>query len=1256
MAEAKKILRPPSFFSQLTRENSLISTDNTKLDRKLLLKKEKEYEHLRTIHDSTLIPQLQNRVMVYPKIAFTASLEVPDLHNAYLSIRTIALNEINHLGVSEVKSTKSYDNFIANYTKIFQVINYIGVDEKQIVVIDIMDDDNLHVHGGYLFATVHVRVHDLQKPVLRLPIIRNEIEVLGFITLYCDLKVDPYVVSLNNTSALPIRFLRSNEPDEVSIRQSNRSFEAYLTFYNIQCKFANLNQLNIENLPPTTYFYIKICKFIKNDEDLAKLSASMAHISRAQSMLQVPTLISRYCSNDLTILYQSVHIDKPPYTLFCECKIAESSIIEPAKPQTNNKDSNKLKLRSFSKDSIEEPKKISNKDIKIVVQVYIGGYSEDEDEEECCSFVIIPFDKFLLYINKPDEKTDLGSPTEGLRRQSSENLNSKSKIHLRRKFKANPNLELNFETDKPNKEEEHKSISIFKRKNDTKPHQSLDALLNTVSTKFEYKEEDEDEEDEEEGISKSADAYDNEDDEDEDEGLSNPIKSKKGYKKIKKFITKRLKSKQKISYVQFEISEEKLQVLVSEGDDLYEEKIMKEINIKRENWMKQMKEPFARACDTQAYMLKRTLEVIEYGLEGWTIKPNFVIDMNPACIHHMRIKLQQQLHPKQANSLDDSFKGSNILNCLKSIYDSTSYLYDNNEFNIYAGGGVKPPVKDYFSSGYPREIAYPLTIEYLLENSKKYLKNIKSKKIKSIDDIHKKLDPDNVLSDFLNIDDEQKSWGGKSYLNDRKYTDASDLANGFLEASVLYQPCLVSPNSSYYEKDDLEEPLNRNTLHRSSSFHSTTASEKTHQTNLSYKIAKIHSTRYNSSYIDSGLNHLDNGKSFWDNIPKEFLHHGLFFNYDAEAIELLLQEPVLGERKTNLVVWMISKSPPLQSYHRLARILENQVLNSTKTALLIMMSSELRLDLNETLAETINIIADPFKKFRNFYENTLSRFIFLYQLHNKTIDKVRLNNVTDNVPTATKELLRHPNLRLCHWLTWSEIIAKAYQLEDENILLKQNNEYNEHDQYSAKIKSQILKEKLAHNTSDFNEKFSLPKVDTLRIILARYFTNDVIERIIGRFEESKKITVDKPIEVKKDKQKNKLKSVFKNIKKTIKTSITEIKPTITRMDSSSTIFQEDSESNKITSFSEFSSMKKRFDEEYNILMVREIREFMSDFLQDQMLKEKKRILDLQNSTVMCGLTLSTNTTNDSDSLISYKKDYTVAPKGELCNVNSCSIS
>ena len=226
-------------------------------------------------------------------------------------------------------------------------------------------------------------------------------------------------------------------------------------------------------------------------------------------------------------------------------------------------------------------------------------------------------------------------------------------------------------------------------------------------------------------------------------------------------------------------------------------------------------------------------------------------------------------------------------------------------------------------------------------------------------------------------------------------SDEKSLTQGLIDASAMYCPLLIP--TSYRDDVDKEES-DRN-------------------------LKRVRAAR-------SGFNTMiDNkGYAFWKSIPTDFKSKlGKYDNFDVEAITLLLQQPPVDIKPINLVVWILGVCPSEEVLTKAKKLFIQQSKARGRSVLLVVLASETKAYLDERTDETLLEIADPFQPLIAIYREAVADSALLPDYEDVSTvvyDERNIHELGDRLPRA-------PRLIMQHAVTWSEILAQAYILEDK---------------------------------------------------------------------------------------------------------------------------------------------------------------------------------------------------------------------------------
>ena len=303
-----------------------------------------------------------------------------------------------------------------------------------------------------------------------------------------------------------------------------------------------------------------------------------------------------------------------------------------------------------------------------------------------------------------------------------------------------------------------------------------------------------------------------------------------------------------------------------------------------------------------------------------------------------------------------------------------------------------------------------------------------------------------------------------------------DLANGLLEASTIYQPCIIrtEEESSFTHSKSLEE------MHR----------------------RKQNKMKMLASNVGTSMTLNDTAASFWGSVPPNLLSKSRP-SLDAEGLETLLSRPNLDQMASNkrakIVFWVVGLSPCASVLHQTSKIIERHLLNPKlkNIALVILLAAETRYDLDECLEASLVTTSEPFSALIACFDEAVARackrLAARKEASSSETDQVKLNAETQQRRFRSKKnslaFIPAPNVMMLHFLTWAEAVAQSF-IQDNR----------EEDTYLKMILSGKNIDTLK-NDKNSSDVFHLPSIVTMKRVLNQYFPEECIDRVIGRDEE-----------------------------------------------------------------------------------------------------------------------------------------------------------
>jgi hypothetical protein len=233
--------------------------------------------------------------------------------------------------------------------------------------------------------------------------------------------------------------------------------------------------------------------------------------------------------------------------------------------------------------------------------------------------------------------------------------------------------------------------------------------------------------------------------------------------------------------------------------------------------------------------------------------------------------------------------------------------------------------------------------------------------------------------------------------------------------------------------------------------------------------------------------------SFLSDLPKTSISGKKDRSFDLDTLHFLLNEKV-GEKELNIVTWVLGRSPPTSEQKKFRALMSQHLWHEKHpSVLLIILAAEQRYDVTNTDKDMLSKIADPFADFLNWYNDSLQ------PPETKKDDESESGDASKNIAfhiASTLGILPvkdvHAKVAVLHYVTWAEIMARSYQLDDiERQRLKMRRD-QEDQQNMGK----------AEHDADSNlnplSDSQLPTVMSLKEILMSIFSVEVAEKILGQ--------------------------------------------------------------------------------------------------------------------------------------------------------------
>jgi hypothetical protein len=201
-------------------------------------------------------------------------------------------------------------------------------------------------------------------------------------------------------------------------------------------------------------------------------------------------------------------------------------------------------------------------------------------------------------------------------------------------------------------------------------------------------------------------------------------------------------------------------------------------------YIERLRRAFFDACTKQSASTKDGTFLLEFTHRGCSISPMIVADVHGPSLQSLyyfatRDELKNDKDEEDFSHLKVTqpiFPGSRVLDALHDLYKATYAYAKNGEFQIFAGGGVKPPSLEHPAIGWGRTMAFPLAQEVVLyEDQAKFQRAIDhAKKVKEDQEkkeariIKREKEVEDIVDDKKRSDERQKWEEEKATLENQK--------------------------------------------------------------------------------------------------------------------------------------------------------------------------------------------------------------------------------------------------------------------------------------------------------------------------------------------------------------------------------------------------------------------------------------------------------------------------------------------------------
>ncbi len=157
--------------------------------------------------DNELDEMKKDREIPYPVLKLKIGLRVDRPLTCFVNVKTCADKVTTFIDHTETLDyAGNGDEF---FKREVEVMYYVGIDDRQILVFEIHDGDKDHHRSGYLWASVSIPVAVMLSNQDHVPIYRGD-DVLGYLLFGVEIIEKQKLVSLMDEDALGLRYLLYN--------------------------------------------------------------------------------------------------------------------------------------------------------------------------------------------------------------------------------------------------------------------------------------------------------------------------------------------------------------------------------------------------------------------------------------------------------------------------------------------------------------------------------------------------------------------------------------------------------------------------------------------------------------------------------------------------------------------------------------------------------------------------------------------------------------------------------------------------------------------------------------------------------------------------------------------------------------------------------------------------------------------------------------------------------------------------------------
>ncbi len=1143
------------------------------------------------------------------------SIECNQFLKAYIDLKTKVHGYWYPLGKTETIYSQS--GVKTPFRKKLQVAYQIGVDYGQLLRFDIYDGDKLHIHEGYCIASTDIsltRVVQERHCTLRCERLdsRNDSQFSScLLSISSDFDMVHQRFSLYDKRVSYMSFLKQRPPTDFFALRKNK-IEQILTTLIISIRskkiysshYIHQNSIDEEN----TRFWIHfVLENTVNDIVSEKLLWKSPKVAVTSSATKGAVGVAMKYSSDInTGIKSSVHASKSGNQTEEKQQNFNFGQTETYKKAKISCPTIKLNLKDLiSVNHIDEVDALDNfKESSLKMKVYVEGIVSGktvEHGEILLSEGSIGIPALVKQSFETSEGIDVFNESK-VDKMLAEKMKKRhwNKITLKNHFK-DPNL----------------SNKIFDINNDRTTTNSFrrdEKIENKKKSKsnygINYRNDDNDSDDESFDSDESGDVL--------DQSKISILKNNNNNHSLD-HTTRNVKNSNHTAKIRYVIGQMKTRVMTAGGDDVYEERIKKDIQRFHAEWVEHHLGEFHTECDTQNQLNFDAAQDIEMLLSDdavLTLDSHYIIDMSiPASRNVSELNRQiyhnvGQQHKETMDEKASSTEESPILSALSIVYRSLKNSLKEGTTKVFASG-VTHSSEHHPHSNYVSNSTFPLLDEFLFDN----ILRVRGTNTDRIVETSSQ-----VLSD-INVENIQQQRERKAYTRlkhavspkqlrtklGRNYKSLDQIIQAYVEACCVYEPVLN--RSNYHENRALQintEVESQNLCISNNSeknkmsvnkhildflgMKDTAAKKKkdilmkTQMNTCNYSLNTSNTTATESrsnSHNDMAFKKLyyyDSAKASDIDIFYLFTNKA---NTYSESYDKTKENHVSNANVArSALIWIFGQTPTPDILKRYSHAVnEFKERRDPNVLLITVLASEFQpFDLTHDQLHLDADISDAAHPFDAFYKTMMNK-ANVSVTHMKTHTKSEEHMNIDDINTPKLVFSETENIVLFHYLTWGEVVARALLMDNDTNTVTLSTE-------NVNIENFTI--------IDVDKQQPLPSKNNLRKVIQIYMPVWTVNAILGQDDTNTNLLDNKSNNRNKynsNEEKNLNNPSYRKTKRPF----------------SENQYKNDRESNGpdslfrgkytyIQTINELKGMKLRYDKERNILVEDQLRSCITEFL------------------------------------------------------------